>query len=270
MPKYWYDRRSVSDLHDEDNEDFYMSIVADRKPYFMRYVYPNVMREYNTYIKTTEKNAMREFAMTIEEMMSAECDALPERALEFLFYYKSCMPVGIGGCTMNRICRRIEREFDGYLSVMNSASEFDYTVLRCDSATPYTKSQFNAIKSMIASYNKKLKEYQVFASRERIDEDDFYGELSAIDAEFISSCEKICPNEDILCNIVLDICYSTDKSKRFAWRVSGEAIVSGLLHKHGGVINVPTLDPDGDVEYAGKKYSVISVNIGDEDNDPSE
>ena len=48
MPRYWHDRHVVGRMEDGDDKEFQRRIVADRKPYFMRYIYPDLMKEYNT------------------------------------------------------------------------------------------------------------------------------------------------------------------------------------------------------------------------------
>lgn len=268
MPRYWYDQRAIGKEVPESEQDFCRSIVADKKPYFMRYIYPNIMREYNAYIKTTDKNAMREFAKTIDELMSTEYDKLTQREAEFLYYYNVCMPVLTGNGVMNRICRRIEREFDGYLTSMNKATDFDYTIMRGDAT--YTKPQMEAISTLITTYNKRLRDYQVFASIERVDDDDFLSELSVIDDDFRMSCEKICPNDDVLCNIILDVCYGTEKGKRFAWKISGGAIIRNLLSRNNYTMRVPTLDDSGDINFAGNSFSLMTVELKkDDDSDNS-
>ena len=79
MPKSWHDRHTVNKIEDDDTKRFYRSIVADKKPYFMRYIYPSLMKQYNTYIKNTNRNALREFQMTVDEMMSMPFENLSER-----------------------------------------------------------------------------------------------------------------------------------------------------------------------------------------------
>lgn len=263
MPRYWYDKRAISKEVPESEQDFCRLIVADRKPYFMRYVYPNIMREYNNYIKTTNKNAMREFAKTVEELMLTESDKLTQREAEFLYYYNTCMPVLTGNGVMNRICRRIEREFEGFLANTNRECMFDYNIFRSDAT--YTKSQYGAISGLITSYNKRLRDYQVFAAIERVDEDEFLGELSVMEDDFRVSCEKLCPNDDVLCNIVLDICYGTDKGKRFAWKISGATMIQNLLRHNGYTMRVPALDANGDIAFAGNHYSLIDVILTEGD-----
>lgn len=68
--------------------------------------------------------------MTVDELLSIPEERRTERQSDFLRYYRKRMPVGINDCVMNKICRRFEREFDGYLGRHNSATEFDYTMRR--------------------------------------------------------------------------------------------------------------------------------------------
>ena len=53
MPKYWYNRssNSVEEVPNEKERRFNLRILADKKPYFMRYIYPNLMSQYRNYIK---------------------------------------------------------------------------------------------------------------------------------------------------------------------------------------------------------------------------
>ena len=41
---------------------------------------------------------------------------LSEEQKEFLFWYERKMPVGIGNCSMNQICKYVESQLDGYQS----------------------------------------------------------------------------------------------------------------------------------------------------------
>ena len=77
MPKSWYDRsanRITDEMTEEEIErcEFNMRILADKKPYFMRYIYPDVMTEYNDYIKNTNRKAVREFRKTIGDLLSED------------------------------------------------------------------------------------------------------------------------------------------------------------------------------------------------------
>lgn len=263
MPREWHDRHSVNMIEDAETRRFYQKLVADKKPYFMRIIYPALMKQYNTYIKNTNKNAMREFQMTVDELMEIPASEQTERQKDFIRYYHSRMPVGNNDCVMNRICRRFEREFDGYLGRHNADTEFDYTIMKSDAE--YSRSQFNAISKLYESYNKRLRNYAVFASYERVDEYDTFSRMLEMRNEFIQECTKECPDRFALCNIVLDICYQKSSTKRFAWEMCGDEIIQNLLNRNGGIISYPTLDVDGDITFGGNRFTVMKYGLEESD-----
>ena len=259
MPKEWYDRHLVNKIEDDDKRNFYRSIVADKKPYFMRYIYPTLMSQYNTYIKNTDKNCLREFGMTVSELKSMRYDELTERQIEFLNYYNKSMPVGTNDCVMNQICRKFEMMFDGFNKKSSSKSDFDYSIMKSDAE--YTAKQYRTIKSMYETYTKRLSNFKSFAEYERVDDGDSALGLERIKEEFIEECDKVCPDQSVLCNIILDICYSKNITKRFAWSICGSEIIKNLLSKNGNKISYPVMCDDGEFEYGGNSFTIETKEI---------
>ncbi len=261
MPRYWHDRHAANKLEDVAQRDLCRAIVADKKPYFMRYIYPALMKQYNTYIKNTNRNALREFQMTVDELRAIPFEKRTERQSEFLYYYDYKMPVGVGNCVMNKICRRFEEEFDSGSKRALSAS-FDYTILKSDA--PYSATQYNAIKRLYDDYNKRLISYSIFSDYERVDDCTSMAALEHMNEEFRKSCALACPNEEALCNIVLDMCYSKSATKKFAWSMCGNRIIDNLLSKHDRLISYPGQDMNGDIVYGGVKYKIKTVRVEDD------
>ena len=259
MPKEWYDRHLVNKIEDDDKRNFYRSIVADKKPYFMRYIYPTLMSQYNTYIKNTDKNCLREFGMTVSELKSMRYDELTERQIEFLNYYNKSMPVGTNDCVMNQICRKFEMMFDGFNKKSSYKSDFDYSIMKSDAE--YTAKQYRTIKSIYETYTKRLSNFKSFAEYERVDDGDSALGLERIKEEFIEECDKICPDQSVLCNIILDICYSKNITKRFAWSICGSEIIKNLLSKNGNKISYPVMCDDGEFEYGGNSFTIETKEI---------
>ena len=261
MPKEWYDRaanRITDDLSEEEikNKKFNLSVLADKKPYFMRYIYPNLMSQYNTYIKNTDKKCIREFRQSIDELLSKSADELTEAESEFITYYYQRMPVGIHDCVMNKICLRFEEEFDGYFLKNISDTEFDYSIMK--SGQDYTTAQYNAISRLYEQYIKRLQEYMQYSKRERIDEDESASKRSLMVQDFKVECQRACSNAAQLCDIILDLCYSRNGSKQFCWDICSEEIIYNLLIHNNNTIYFPTKDDDGDIEFCGTKFSLIS------------
>ena len=261
MPKDWYDRaanRITDDLSEEEVQRrlFNLRVLADKKPYFMRYIYPNLMSQYNTYIKNTDKKCMREFRQTIEELMTKSPDELTQAEAEFIDYYIQRMPVGMHPCVMNKICRRFEEEFDNYFLKNISEEEFDYTIMK--SGQEYTTTQYNAIAKLYEQYTKRLQEYMQFSKRERIDEDESATKRSLMIRDFKVECERACSNAAQLCDITLDLCYRRSGSKQFCWDICSEEIIDNLLKNNDNTIYFPVQDEDGDIEFCGKRFTLES------------
>lgn len=259
MPREWHDRHSVNQIEDIDRRMFYLSIVADKKPYFMRYIYPSLMKQYNTYIKNTNKSSLREFHMTIKELYKIPCSERTERQRDFLRYYEVRMPVGTNNCVMNRICRKFESIFDGYVGKHNAMNDFDYSIMK--SGAEYTRSQFNSISRLYDEYNKRLQSYAIFSKYERIDECDAYMRLSEMKAEFEQECAKVCTDKFVLCDIVLDVCYKKSSTKKFAWEMCGHEIIQNIAKNKGYILHYPVLAPDGEIEYCGNRFTIAEMRM---------
>ncbi|MCD8376839.1 MAG: hypothetical protein LUD69_07835 [Oscillospiraceae bacterium] len=259
MPKTWYDRHAVNDIEDGNTREFYRSIVADKKPYFMRYVYPALMKQYNTYIKNTGRNAQREFQTTVEEMKSVPYGELKDDQKKFLHRYDYGMPVGVGDCVMNRICRRFEREFDGHIKKHNASSLFDYRILK--SGCEYSEDQFREIRRLYDEYVAQLKRYKIFSAYEKVDGDISSAEFQVMNEAFRAACVTTCPNEATLCDTLLDLCYTRNATKRFVWEMCGSSIIQNLLNRNDRMISVPVRCEDGEFTYAGERYAVRQTKL---------
>lgn len=260
MPRSWHDRHSANKIEDESSRTLYRNIVAEKKPYYMQYIYPALRKEYRTYTKRADRNALREFQMTVDELI-----VLPEkteRQEEFLKHYYFHLPVGIGDCVTNRICRRFEQEFDGYIGKHNADTKFDYTIMK--SGVEYSQSKFYQIKNLYDEYNKRLQSYAIKSEYERVDEYDALSDITIINNEFQRECAEICPDKFMLCDIVLDLCYKRSSTKRFAWNMCGKEIIENLLNKNNRTISFPTICSHGEIEYGGERFTieqkVIEVN----------
>ena len=79
---------------------------------------------------------------------------------------------------------------------------------------------------------------------------------------FVDECYKVCPIAETLANIVVDLCYTSNKNKTFAWDVSGEQIFKNILSKKNYIIQYPVKDDNGDIEFCGNRFSLYTQQIG--------
>lgn len=260
MPRFWFDYHSnkLPDGASEEDiarRDFNMSILADRKPYFMCYIYPALMKQYRTYMKNVETKCARKFRIGLADLMEIPENQLTDEQREFIQYYRHRLPVGNGNCVMNRICRRFEEEFDGKMKAW-CEEPFDYTIMK--NGSEYPRRRYEMISDVYAAHNRWMREFSKLSKEQRVDADEAGGEFGK--SWFKRQCFEICSNGYELCDIVLDMCYRRIGTKEFAWDISSNYIISNLAGRHGGKISFPTLDPEGDIEFGGDRFSMTTVD----------
>lgn len=251
MPRHWYDN-SANRIYEEDSQEikeqklFNQRICADKKPYFFIYNYTTLMKEYKAYIKESNQNSFREYGMYLDELLSLENPT--EKQEEFIRYYYKLYPVNNETCLVNEICWAVEKAFEEPKKVK---VPFDYTILKSDAE--YTEEQFGLISCEYIAYTKELNNYiRNRASKETIAPEELI-------SQFKTKCYQIVPDGKILCNILLDMLYSNNKSKTFVWEICGDVIIDNLLQKHDNYGMIPVKDPDGEIDYCGERFAMKKV-----------
>lgn len=272
MPDYWYNLHKCVVKEDDDIETIKakqknMEIVAANKPYFMIYVYPQLKSKVKTYFKNNDYGVITRFKnygiKSIKELIDYEPKT--QDMITYLDSYYKYIPVGMNECVVNRICRIFEKEFDGYLSKKYEQPNFDYSIMK--SNVGYSKVVFNSIRDIFNRYIEDMDNYKKKSKTQR--ENFEWAEKYHMFAEnFKIECEKACSNESELCDIVLDLCYQTTKTKQFAWDVCGDKILDNLLKNANNIIHVPVrVESNGDFEYCGEQFEMREVIIGGNEDD---
>lgn len=267
MPSYWYNYRDNKILEDDDEEtiqkkEFNRSITAANKPYFMTYIYPPLKKQNKSYQKSNNQGAARRFwkngIYTIQDL-----EAYPDKTedmIEYLDYYYKLNPVGINACVVNRICWLFEQTFNGYLSKKHEQPSFDCSILKSDAV--YVKNDLNKIYAVYKEYLHNIENFMQKAKEQKVDIYDLWMERDVCAKWFKSECERICPNEDELCNIIIDMLYQTENSKQFAWDICGDTIVKNLLKKSNGQIQYPEqTNKDADFQYCGVGFAMRTKQV---------
>lgn len=265
MPKEWYNRESIAKMpadteEQRDRRDLYFRIVADRKPYFQTYIYPDIGRQYRNYIKNTRGNCISRFGMTPEELMA--CDTLTEEQANFLKWYRIKMPVADGECLTNRICRRMESVF-GDIKDLTSGKMYDYSALIKDADSNRRTS------AVILEEQKAYSEFLARVAKKLIgSEKEKYQIIEAVQRFTEEACLLSCPNKDAACDAAIRICMRKKKYLGFVWDILGDVLVNRLLEKNGHTIRFPKRDDDGEIIYGGERFTAVSIEVGEDNNQP--
>lgn len=258
MPKEWYDYHSAAKIEDEDMRNLYTSLLAEKKVYFQRYIYPALDKEYREFMQCMRLKVRSGSGMDLEELLQKEDRTEYEQKLVDQYYRQ--LPVGIGDCVMNKICRRFESEFDGFRASLKDLPPFDHSIYKC--GVEYKKSHFYAIKDIYKEYLRLTSDFMSQARKDRVDKDEIANGRSVLLDWFRTRCDAVCSDEKQLCDILVDICYTRESSKQFAWSVVGDMMVDNLLKRNDYYVTYPVQDDHGDIAYAGKTFSSIRQKIG--------
>ena len=224
MPSSWYNYRGCN------GDNFLKSICAEKKPYFMIYIYDDYKIKYKKYEEEANYTALNKTGKTLQEIKNT----INRNSIEQEFYddYLRWHPFGLNPCTMNRICWYVEKEFKGIISKQKKKYHFDYKDLLynislsqdvIDYFLRLSKDYQSAINNLTRN-GKRLsfelesleKQHQSFTSRYN---------LKAI---FKSKAKEICPNDEERMDTILTLAYSDQCSKQFCWDMIGDLIVERL------------------------------------------
>lgn len=267
MPKYWYSAKECQKLPEGTEEErhfkeLYLDIVAEKKPYFLKYVYPDLMARWNKYQKDTNSKCIRMFQMPLDELMKKPDKTIEEQ--EFIDYYRKMMPAGDNPCTVNRIAWLFERTFQTYLKEKSRNRHFDTAIMK--SGIKYSKKDYQKIAQIKSEYDQAVKAFQQLAGRKRLDKEEVSMNRHMMMMHFQSECEEICPNNSELCDILIDLCYSSSKSKQFVWDICGDTIIRNLLEKNNYTISYPLLvESQGEFEFGGEQFIMKQKKLKEED-----
>ena len=261
MPIEWYQYKvNVIDPELDDEEtiarkELNMKLLADKRPYFFNYIYPERFKIEKQYRSNANRKAIYQFNLSIDQLLEKEqMHELTSEQAEFLYYYRLQLPSTNHNCVMNKICWRVEEEFKHWMSNHNKTKTFDYQLLKTD--CPYNQTTYKQVQNLYDLYvkiiertkttNKKLKHRNLEQSQQ---------EILKIKQNFKTEALKLCSNEEELANMLVDFCYSQNRSKRFVWDLVGEQLVDNLLQKNEGWFTYLVRDEAGDIAFRGHQFS---------------
>lgn len=248
MPKRWYNEKAAA----KSGNPIDLNICASKKPYFMIYRYPEQRARYLAFHEAAQDQCMLLFGVHVENL-----DNLPRTAEieNFCEWYDRLCPVQKSAGVINRICSVCEKYFSNLRVSADSAQKFDPGLLKSGvTYSSYTKSK---VAALYHEYMWTLKQ----AGAAKMPEDELTDYKQLLADEFVIACAEVCPDENELCDIIIDICYTRECSKQFAWDMCGEIMVRNVLDKTGGVVRYPRAARQGDVVYGGKRFKIEKLEL---------
>lgn len=231
------------------------SMVISKKPYFFRYLYPELNNKFKQYERSYDEVSRCLFGIKFKKLLLKEEKTDAEKKLIRRYYKFS--PLINSNCTMNVLCREFE--------------DIDFDI-------QYSKTQVNMLPSFEGEYecDENILEdfrsmYRKYCNRRAISylstiydldaqEDEYtevkFGIMDAIRQEIQEHLDNIGVSTR---EALFYISKLSKEYAKFNWSFAWDILEEGILNciPDGDTV-VPVEDPDGK-EYLGKKYSLRVV-----------
>ena len=268
MPKSWWEmaenRVKDGDSPEEiERKKLYARLCADKKPYFFAYNYSQLKTEYDAFIKTAKTNSMSLYKKNLDDFIKEyeNGQLTDENEIKFMENYFYKLPLDRSKSTMNRICWAIEDEFDG-VDLFKDV-QFDYSILQ--NGTAYSQESYEIVKHICKSYKSTLQLAKKHAASipDCSGDDNGWESVDIILQNLVESLHANCPNEEELCEILIDLCYKNNMSKQILWKTCEDTIIERLLKSHDYKMTYPKKNNDGEFWCQGVKYSMEEILVKD-------
>lgn len=285
IPSYWYNNKcediKINIIRPKKNDKFVgniklvldsketikrkedlLNICAYKKPYYFRYIYGDSNNEYLNYIKEVNTLCLREFRMTLDELINKNNKNLKEQ--EMLKYYLEKNPLSDNPCIVNKIAHKVEVGFEGDLSdndknLVNKS--FDYSIYMSDDIDNIDNLTINKIKNVYNIYKSSIKNKRA-TNDENSDKEVGMEESKQNFDNLKDDLKNIIINEQELCNTLVWLGYKRKLiSKAFIWSMVGNIILENLLDRNNRIINFPIRDENGDIKYDGDSFKMTTKII---------
>lgn len=240
-------------------KEYLLSICAYKKPYYFRYIYEDSNKQYLNYINEVNILCLREFRMTLDELINKTNKNTKER--EMLKYYLDKNPLSDNPCIVNKIAHKVEVSFEGDLSGNKSDKNFDYTIYMSKTDISINNNQINKIKEI---YNN----YKAITNNKRNEEDSNSDKESGMEDSkqnfdnLRSELNQLIIDKQELSDTLIWLAYKKKiVSKAFIWAMVGDIILETMLNKNERKIHYPTKDKDGDIKYDGNTFKMVEKII---------
>lgn len=271
MNPEWYvwSANKIDYENDSDEEierkKFNQRICAHKKPYFFQYNYLSLKRDYDKYVKISNENAISIYKKTLYEMLHSK--NLTEEEKRFIENYKRKLPLDESPSVMNKICWAVEKATDD-LNFYNSSG---YSCYNLSSGVMYNKEIYDVIKVICDNYRSSIKKESKNILTKNENSSEFTQNTSEVLDYYTKEMHIQCPNEEVLCDILIDLCYGNTKKEKYSqeilWAACGNVIIDRLLKSHNYKMRYPVKSDNPDFICCGTGFIMQEIIYRDGDDD---
>jgi hypothetical protein len=267
FPIRWTRWKKIIDSMDDETKtsaNFENSIVINKRPLFMRYVYSSYNREYIEYNKSCDADCKMRFNKTIKELLGQK-ELIPEEQKTVNDYYRYS-PFIHSDCLMNKLCAYMEESIKEIKEAQHNISSDEILMIIKDHEVDTDKDKLKKLYEVYKRYKSQKRNFANIKLDESGSDDCLkFKTIEQYNKYIRQECLKVSNNVSELANLAIDICYTLYPSdnKNFVWNIFGEEIVNNVMKNRQEKIYVPFKDDSGDIKFLGSYYSLVEINPTD-------
>jgi len=274
LPPEW---KKIEKIAPNDSQDEVIrkmrrnAMVVSKKPYFFRYLYPELNAQYKQFESSYNQISRDMFGIKFKKLLMKENKTEEEKTL--IRRYQKYSPLITAPCTMNKLCKEFEsidfdikyaRDFSG-----GTGSKDKHPV---KSMLPTFESEFepifdqtklDTVRQMYRGFSdkKQIKHLSNILTQNLIQEDEYQEYRSTIYDEILERLRQQMVDADISDKEFLYYSYKLSKlyasfNWGFVWEVLDDHILTYIPQ---GQTYCPVKDPDGEYSYLGNTYSLKDI-----------
>ena len=262
-PSHWYRRDEKYFEHmSEEEKRFNLSLVADKKPYFFRYNYDNLNKNYKDFLYRLNTRTVAHWNITAEEFL--ELDDYTEEQIKLIEYLGEKCNINLSdNSTMFKITKKAEQMLDGIVYNKEKGNVKD--LLKSDE---YKKEDYlnlmPKIEQILLEYSREVKKvYSVKTILEKKEREEIIlAQLDELKLEFLHKILVVADfNEKLACDVLIDVTEDSGTESMLLWELFGKIIIDNLLNRNGHKANLIVEDEEGMYSFKGKTFSIKTVEI---------
>ena len=241
----WQNPDKPNDKFTKEEIEFNNKLLIEKRPYFMKYLYPKYKVEYNEHRKRYDYLCYRLYGIHIDELLNLENKT--EEQTELAEKYNRFNPFLETDCPMNNICRYMEKE----------VSEIKINAKK--KSPEITEDQIKEMEKVYKRYKKRNSQNKNMKNTLKAEGENLQVREELFDLNF----DYISDDIQRLANLAVYVNYYLypSSSKNFCWDLFGDGIVLNIYDNSNHNFKLPILDENGSIEYMGKKYENKGVDI---------
>jgi hypothetical protein len=276
MPGYWTRwTKTTAGMSSEEIERVALNnrLIIDKRPYFMRHLYPRLNKKYNRYNRKYHNHCATMFGRSLDSVLYDYHNVpsqLSEDERQTAEQYYRFSPIIEADCIANKACRFLESEVKEIKKKVKNSSIEHIVGILTDASIACDDSKYQAIKALHKKYKSGKSN---FAFIKDVNGKEMFSNLEQYNKFILEEAQGISADISELANLAVRVCYieCPHDTKQFVWQIFGEGIIGSVMKHRQENPTAPFLDASGDIEYLGSYFKLypISTDIGSKEGEVS-